>query len=84
MALQKMIVCEKGENQADTALYPYQFYATENTWDTATDRIVINIVMPIGGAETGLYRFPKIGESVLVDEDDANNFYLLGYVPSVS
>jgi hypothetical protein len=59
---------------------PYRFYALNST---NTDGIQVNIVMPLGGEESGLYRFPKVGEKVLVAYNDTN-YYLMGYVPSDS
>ena len=50
--------------------------------------------MSVGGNETGLYRYPKEGESILVgddvDDDDDNKkkttptYYLIGYIPSTT
>jgi hypothetical protein len=74
MTVQEMTVCVKGDC-ANTAVLPYQFYAANQT------PVIVTIVMPVGGEETGLYRYPKVGEKVLVGtEGDLN--YLLGYIPS--
>jgi hypothetical protein len=37
--------------------------------------------MPVGGNETGIGRFPELGEQILVAEKDSE-YYLLGYIPS--
>ena len=59
---------------------PYQF-AAEHTVDDKTNRYIVDIVMPIGGSESALFRYPKEGEKVLVAiEDDGN--YLMGYLPA--
>jgi hypothetical protein len=59
---------------------PYEFAAAEDTSDTKSYRIV-NIVMPLGGSQSALFRYPKEGEKVLVGVDDSDNSYLLGYIP---
>ena len=41
----------------------------------------VNIVIPAGGAESGLFRFPRVGEKVLVHLGGGTDNYLLGYVP---
>ncbi|MDR3301005.1 MAG: hypothetical protein LBT01_00550 [Spirochaetaceae bacterium] len=56
---------------------PYMFYAL-----SGSTVFIVNILMPLGGAETGLYRFPKIGEKVLAAYTNGNTGHLLGYVPS--
>jgi hypothetical protein len=40
----------------------------------------------VGGKETGLYRFPKLEERVVVDNDGAPSptYYLIGYLPGVN
>ncbi|MDR2663882.1 MAG: hypothetical protein LBC31_12890 [Treponema sp.] len=78
MALQKMIVVGGGD-----AEYPYQFCAKVNPTDTNEEPKVVNILMPVGGKETGLYRYPKAGERVVVDDDGAStpSYYLMGYLP---
>jgi hypothetical protein len=75
-----IVVAEKGDT-SPSAEYPYQFYAKTNTQDTVT--VVVNILMPVGGKETGLYRFPRPGESVMVDVDGSTSpsYYLIGYLP---
>ncbi|MDR2105580.1 MAG: hypothetical protein LBP51_07500 [Deferribacteraceae bacterium] len=60
---------------------PYKFYAAlEPAAGTATRAAqVVSIVMPLGGDQSGLYKFPRIGEKVLVAHDSA--YYLMGYLP---
>jgi hypothetical protein len=58
---------------------PYQFYARIGS----NEPIVVNIVMPVGGKETGFYRYPKAGEEILVDSVGSES-YLMGYIPSVT
>jgi hypothetical protein len=78
MAIMKMTVSD-GKGCTDIAKFPYQFYATDSDGVHS-----INIVMPLGGKESGLFRFPKINEVVIVDQDSDNKYYLLGYLPSES
>ena len=82
MALQRMIVvAAKGGGQSGDAQFPYQFYAKINTQDSETK--VINMVMAMGGKETGLFRYPKPGELVLVLDDGvaSPSYYLMGWIP---
>ncbi|MDR0556805.1 MAG: hypothetical protein LBG43_02895 [Treponema sp.] len=84
MALQKMIVSAvKAGESSGVAKYPYQFYAKVSE-KADSETLVVNIVMPVGGKETGFYRFPRDGESVLVDSASDGQYYLLGYIPSDS
>jgi hypothetical protein len=81
MALQEMIVVEKQGTSGPTAEYPYQFYAKVNERETETK--VVNILMPVGGKESGLYRFPRPRECVMVDDGDGTGtYYLIGYLPN--
>ncbi|MDR1249783.1 MAG: hypothetical protein LBK63_10815 [Treponema sp.] len=86
MALEKMIVSavrgeESDGKSSSEAKFPYEFYAKKNTSDNNT--YVIKLVMPLGGKESGLFRYPKAEEKILVDTD-GENYYLLGYLPSES
>jgi hypothetical protein len=56
----------------------YTFYAVATS---ATDVQEITLVLPVGGSVSGIYRFPRVGEKVLVEIASAGN-YLLGYIPS--
>jgi hypothetical protein len=63
---------------------PYAFTVDDDTKDERT----VLLVMPLGGAESGLYRSPKAGESVLVgvqtsgSDPSSTTYYLMGYLPS--
>lgn len=59
----------------------YTFYAVTAS---KTDMQEVTMVLPIGGPQSGLYRFPRVGERVLVDTGASGRYYLLGYVPSES
>ncbi|MDR3116085.1 MAG: hypothetical protein LBU25_11275 [Treponema sp.] len=83
MAVKTMIVTSaKGGGSSLEAKFPYQFYGKITETDAETK--VINLVMPLGGKETGLYRYPKPGERVVVNDDGAASpsYYLMGYLPS--
>jgi hypothetical protein len=56
----------------------YTFYAV-NTPETDVQEITL--VLPVGGSISGIYRFPRVGEKVLVEMGTSGN-YLLGYIPS--
>ncbi|MDR3301991.1 MAG: hypothetical protein LBT01_05615 [Spirochaetaceae bacterium] len=58
---------------------PYKFYALNGN-----TIFIVTILMPLGGTQSGLYRFPKVGEKVLVAHTNGNTGHLLGYVPSES
>jgi hypothetical protein len=70
---------------------PYRFYAAENPngADSTGNQVTqltkqvkqVTMVMPLGGSQTGLYRFPRIGEKVLVLDGGAN-YYMMGYIPT--
>jgi hypothetical protein len=78
------------------AVFPYQFNATPDINDPSKT-VVVTLVMPVGGKETGFFRYPKAGEEVLVDDDSkimvegdaviitpAVNYYLMGYLSSAT
>jgi hypothetical protein len=51
----------------------------------ATAIAEIQIVMPLGGKESGLFRQPRVGEKVLIGTEDADGVhYLMGYIPSLN
>ncbi|MDR1986071.1 MAG: hypothetical protein LBP88_03740 [Treponema sp.] len=68
----------------------YRFYAMEKpnpgpqtSGAKDTDPNKIQMVLPVGGLDSGLYRYPKIGERVLVScPDSGSSYYMLGYIPS--
>jgi hypothetical protein len=46
----------------------------------------VQMVMPLGGAESGLYRSPRVGETVLVvrrGNGNSDTYYLMGYLPGM-
>jgi phage baseplate assembly protein gpV len=70
------------------AIEPYIFYASSfpNTGGNETLKQV-RMVLPLGGYQTGLFRFPKIGEKVLVmatGGGDTAVHYMIGYVPDAT
>jgi hypothetical protein len=43
----------------------------------------VQIVMPLGGKESGLFRQPRVGEKVLIGTEETEGAnYLMGYIPS--
>ncbi|MDR1030657.1 MAG: hypothetical protein LBL76_07275, partial [Treponema sp.] len=66
---------------------PYSFWALEvpNPTDADTRPYRVTMVSPLGGPLSGLYRYPKIGEQVLVGRQGAGQnaeHFMLGYVPT--
>jgi hypothetical protein len=57
---------------------PYRFYATLEDGEKPSEIIM---VMPLGGTESGLFRYPKIGDGILVGIEE-NLPYLMGYLPT--
>ena len=56
---------------------PFTFYirGTENQPQE------VKIIMPLGGTQAGLFRYPRVGEKVLVGVEGASR-YLMGYIPT--
>jgi hypothetical protein len=90
MAIGERTVCDKDGNieSIKGALCPvngspYQFYAGLASGSTVSSESIrkVRLVMPVGGEMSGLYRFPRVGEKVLVENGENNTYYLLGYVP---
>ncbi|MDR3301895.1 MAG: hypothetical protein LBT01_05100 [Spirochaetaceae bacterium] len=83
MDIAEMTVCDADKTFANAGASvraddnPYKFYALNSG-----ERFVVTLMMPLGGVQSGLYRFPKVGEKVLVAHESGNTGYLLGYVPS--
>jgi hypothetical protein len=75
-----IVSAEMGKEGSFEAKFPYEFYGKINKADLKTH--IIHLVMPVGGKESGLFRYPKADESVLVDKDEAGAYYLLGYLPN--
>jgi hypothetical protein len=82
MALEKMIVSATKVGNGSDAKFPYEFYAKKTSRDQNT--YVIQLIMPLGGKESGLFRYPKDGETILVDMGGTAGNCLLGYFPSES
>jgi hypothetical protein len=65
---------------------PYEFYAAEmghkNEKPSEEQCHEVTMVLPIGGVESGLFRFPKVGDKVLVSVEDNSFCYLMGYLPN--
>lgn len=64
---------------------PYRFYASETPDNPSKEAHQIVMVLPLGGALSGLYRYPKIGEKILAAasrHSSATVYYMMGYVPS--
>ncbi|MBR4126296.1 MAG: hypothetical protein IKR09_01800 [Alphaproteobacteria bacterium] len=65
----------------------YSFYAIKKVNDPslkpASDQMAskVKIMMPLGGELNGMYRFPRVGEKVVV-AIDGNSYYLMGYLPT--
>ena len=64
----------------------YSFYAIKNKNDVAEviteDKrpVKVRLTMPVGGKLNGMYRFPRVGEKVLVAVEGAAH-YLMSYLP---
>jgi len=56
----------------------FVFYASSDAGVSVND---VKIVMPLGGNETGLFRYPQVGEKVMVNKI-TDGYYLLGFVPN--
>jgi len=79
MTLKVMYVLEKGTKVDGTApQLPYQFSAEERE---GAFKCIVNIVMPLGGSQSGLFRYPKKGEKILVGVEDNAGAFLMGYMP---
>ena len=67
-------VAKKPENAEDIEYTingePYSDYVRE-----------VQIIMPLGGINSGMFRQPKVGEKVLVLVSDDNRYYLQGFIP---
>jgi hypothetical protein len=64
---------------------PYRFYAITNTSGAVKTEVVM--MMPLGGIESGLFRFPKVGDKILVAQSErggSEDSYLMGYLPNTS
>ena len=65
----------------------YSFYAIKQKNDPKSKptpekmAAKVKIMMPLGGELNGLYRFPRVGEKVVVAVEGTSH-YLMGYLPS--
>lgn len=88
MTLQEMIVSdskgetEKSKGQCIREKDIFSFYAVKqkNNSGTETEVVIVRIMMPLGGELNGLYRFPRVGEKVVVAVEGTAH-YLMGYLP---
>ena len=80
----------KGENLTGQRIHGedvYTFYAIKRVNDPALtpkpDQMAskIKIMMPLGGDLNGMYRFPRVGEKVVVGVEGTSH-YLMGYLPT--
>jgi hypothetical protein len=58
---------------------PYIFYVQDT--GSAGAAVKVNLTLPVGGNISGLYRFPRVGEKVLVEIGKETENYLLAYLP---
>jgi hypothetical protein len=84
MDITEMTVCDADGSVAEAGARiradgnnPYKFYA-----HGGGAVFVVTLLLPLGGVQSGLYRFPEVGEKVLVAHDKGSAGHLLGYVPS--
>ena len=65
----------------------YSFFAIKRVNDPASTPTAeqmaakVRIMMPLGGELNGMYRFPRVGEKVVVAIEGASH-YLMGYLPT--
>jgi hypothetical protein len=66
---------------------PFKFYVQMEKTDGGITKISsqqVQIVMPLGGMQAGLFRIPRVGEKVLVGFEDSGSNYLIGYIPTTT
>jgi hypothetical protein len=67
---------------------PYRFWAAEIPDQPDGEGLEVIMVIPLGGEWSGLYRYPRIGEEVLVGIQETGGWgvvrYLMGYLPTTS
>ena len=86
MILQEMIVTgSDGKiDQAGQCIQSedmYSFYAVKNVTESSQTPAKVKIMMPLGGELNGMYRFPHVGEKVVVAVEGVSH-YLMGYLPT--
>lgn len=63
---------------------PYLFMVRNELADSMEDAVIdVAMTMPLGGKRSGLYRFPRVGDRVLI-QIDCDRAFLLGYVPDTT
>ncbi|MDR1635936.1 MAG: hypothetical protein LBR93_01230, partial [Treponema sp.] len=81
-------VCDANGQSTDNAQRSVQ-YAGSGGYQFCVDKssgsnpyTPVNMVAPMGGPQSGLFRFPRVGERVLICQDDSGNYHLVGFVPN--
>lgn len=81
------IICPVNEENNRSDIYrffaiqkvnPPNVTVPENCWAD-----IISLVIPLGGNLTGLFRFPHVGDKVLVGESNGRK-YMMGFLPNAS
>ena len=88
MIIQEMVVSNaegqtKGKDLAGTCVHAddiYNCYAVKKESEEKQTPARVKIMMPLGGERNGLYRFPRIGEKIVVAVEGTAH-YLMGYLP---
>lgn len=63
---------------------PYLFMVRNELADSTESAVIdVAMTMPLGGKCSGLYRFPRVGDRVLV-QIDSDRAFLLGYIPDAT
>ena len=86
MILQEMIVTDASgkidkAGQCIQGGDMYTFHAVKNVTSAAQTASKVKIMMPLGGDLNGMYRFPRVGEKVVVGVEGTSH-YLMGYLPT--
>ena len=92
MILQEMVVTDSegkiktadGEELAGQCIHAediYTFYAVKNVTGLSQTAAHVKIMMPLGGDLNGMYRFPRVGEKIIVAVEGISH-YLMGYLPT--
>jgi hypothetical protein len=92
LKLKEMFVLSKDDAKEEglSPNLPYQF-AAETVKSARRDNkrvkdlncfcFIVNIIMPLGGSQSALFRYPKPGEKVLIGVEVDDGAYLMGYLP---
>ena len=67
------------EGSADTTSYRIEYTIGMDRYSDYVREV--QIIMPLGGSNSGMFRQPKVGEKVLVLVSDDNKYYLQGFIP---